>query len=337
MPLRKERSWNVFDRWLKKHPTIQQLLRRARSGLTWQVVRRYDGNHATGQLVVQTAGGGKGAGAESDYTDLNVGPLLEQQGLASDVRSGARGLVYGALGGVPGSAAGLCMRKMDQRPTVLEEWDVCLYHHVGSRVWLKKNGEVRLESGLADYKEDPADLDEGAKLRLHLGGGEDGQGRAELYGEDFVQQRAQPAGGTGASATTKLEAVGKATFMVDDGAGTTATITMLAGAITIENSAGAKVWLKANGQAEVLASAKLTVDGTEVNIGAAATKAAARSDDPVNPGAPMGAWALVVETAINILAPGTFVANTFALTVAAPPSSGNFATIGTGSTTVKIK
>ena len=88
-----------------------------------------------------------------------------------------------------------------------------------------------------------------------------------------------------------------------------------------------------------------TVDATSddapaaarILLGAAAALAAFRTTDPVNPGANMAAWALVVETAINVLAPGTFTpANSFATTIA-PPNTGNFGSGGTGSAKTLIE
>lgn len=82
-----------------------------------------------------------------------------------------------------------------------------------------------------------------------------------------------------------------------------------------------------------------TVDAaTEIKIGLAATLAAIRTGDPVNPGVNMATWALAVETAINAILPGTFTPlNSFATTVAVPANSGRFGTCGTGSAKVKIE
>lgn len=332
LPLRKERAWNVFDRNLKKHPIISKLLRNMRYALQWQVVRRDRGSHDGGYNMVQTAGGGETFGLGSDYTDLNENvPCIEQQGIASQLGAGARGLVAPNMGGVSGSAVAIGLRKLSHRPKVLQPWDVCLYNVAGTRAWLKDNGELRLETGLADYKETPDDLDEGAKLRLHLGGE---VGRAELYGQDFVRARAQAAGGEGASAQVLLEVSGAVTLQANDGSGTVATIELLDGNINIYNTSGASATITPDGNI-VLTPA----DGKKVLLGGDdATLAATRQTDPVNPGVPFGVWAGIVEAVINGLAPGTFTpANNFAATVATPANSGNFGAVGTGSAVVKIK
>lgn len=55
---------------------------------------------------------------------------------------------------------------------------------------------------------------------------------------------------------------------------------------------------------------------TLIKLGAGATLGVARLNDAVSPLAPMIAWALVVETAVNALVPGTFnPGNSFATTV----------------------
>lgn len=86
---------------------------------------------------------------------------------------------------------------------------------------------------------------------------------------------------------------------------------------------------------------ELTIDAAQlIKIGEAATVAqdAIRRGDPVNPGAAMSAWALVVETFANSQVPGTFTpANSFATTVATPANSGRFGACGTGSQLVKIE
>lgn len=319
LPMRRDRGWQSFDRWIRRHRLIQTLVRRVTYMFTWQVVRKSGGNAAGGAQVVQTAGGGAQFGAGSDYTELNDdAPIIEQQGLASGIGVGARGLVASAVGGVAGSACMIGPRKLSQRPTFLADWEVCLYQESGSRVLLTEGGEARLEAGLADYKDDGADLDEGSKVRANAGGV---QGELELYGEAEVRQRAQPSGGSGASATTILEATGAATLSINNGAGITATITLVAGEITVENSAGAQIVLRADGVIEV---------------GVGAVLGAARSTDPVNPAAAMAAWALALETFANSVVLGTFTpANSFATTVLA--GSGNFGTIGTTSAAVLMK
>lgn len=261
LPLRKERGWNTFDRWLRKHPRFLRLERLTRNAVLWQIVRRARGNHTTGQLLVQTAGGGTGNGEGTDYTDINDSvPVLEQQGFASGIKAGARGMVIPNIGGVVGSAACFGMRKMDHRPKVLGDWEPCMYHVAGTRVWALDSGELRLETDLADYLEDPADLDEGAKIRLKHAGV---KGDLEAYGEHEVRQRAQPAGGTGASASTKLESSGSATFEVSDGAGVTGTITMdNDGTIKLENSSGASLTIAPDGTITALPA-----DGKQVRLG----------------------------------------------------------------------
>lgn len=71
-----------------------------------------------------------------------------------------------------------------------------------------------------------------------------------------------------------------------------------------------------------------------IKLGRAALKGAARLDDAVSPKAAMLAWASTVETAINALAPGTFIpgVNSFATTVA-----NAFASITEASTKVQVE
>ena len=76
----------------------------------------------------------------------------------------------------------------------------------------------------------------------------------------------------------------------------------------------------------------LTVDAaTSILLGPTAVQGVARLNDAVSPLAAMIAWATIVETAINVLAPGTFTpANNFAVTV-----QNSFAQISAASTKVK--
>ncbi len=263
LPLRSDRSWNRSESWLRKSRIIKGLVRRVTGMVLWQQVRSVEGNAGGGALVVGLAGGGSSFGGGDDYTEINPDtPLVEQQGLASGVGVGARGLATAMIGGVPGEAAGLGMRRMADRPTFLADWEVCLYQALGSRVLLRDTGEVRLEAGLADYKDDGSDLDEGSKVRANAGGT---QGKLDLYGEFEVGQRAQPAGGTGPMSTTRLEASGRATFTVDDGAGAVATITMVSGAITISTTSD--VVIDCAAVVTVRASTRVIVDSPDVWLG----------------------------------------------------------------------
>lgn len=75
------------------------------------------------------------------------------------------------------------------------------------------------------------------------------------------------------------------------------------------------------------------IEHTQIKLGRLATLAIARATDPVAPNALMLAWALVVETAINALAPGTFTpANSFAGTLAA-----SMGAVASGSTKTKAE
>jgi len=79
----------------------------------------------------------------------------------------------------------------------------------------------------------------------------------------------------------------------------------------------------------------IDADGMTLNSG---TKGGARVDDVLTASSQMAAWALVVETAINALAPGSFIpANQFAgAALTNPGRSGQFGKIASGSTTVKV-
>jgi hypothetical protein len=62
-------------------------------------------------------------------------------------------------------------------------------------------------------------------------------------------------------------------------------------------------------------------------------QAVARATDPVGPGDPMSVWAGIVETAINVLAPGTFTPlNNFETVGAVPGGFGTIAAGGIGAT-----
>jgi hypothetical protein len=67
------------------------------------------------------------------------------------------------------------------------------------------------------------------------------------------------------------------------------------------------------------------------------TLPAARKTDPLTASSSMTAWATVVETAINLLAPGTFnPANQFSgILLANPGKAGNFGEIEDGSSKVE--
>lgn len=254
-PLR-NRSWNTFDRWLRQHVVIKRLLRGVATASLYGVVQRVDRTRPR-QHMQLTRGGKTGDGPDA-FDIMEDCFFLEQQGVTSGVPIGARGIVL-KPGGTSEYTCALGVSKATERPTFLEASEVCVWTPFGSRIYAADDGSIVIGTDLADYKEDPEDLDEGAKLRLKHAGV---KGDAELYGENEVRQRAQPAGGEGASSTTRLEASGRATFQVDNGAGVTATITMLDGAITVENNAGAKTELKADGSVVVTAPGGASVDVT---------------------------------------------------------------------------
>lgn len=235
---------------------IKALQRKIATVALYGVVRKVDRTKPR-QHMQLTRGGktGDGSDAFDSWEDCS---FLEQQGFSAGVPIGARGLVL-KPGGTPEYTAAVGVAKATERPTFLEASEVCVWTPFGSRMYAADDGSIVIGTDLADYKEDPDDLDEGAKLRLKHAGV---KGDAELYGENEVRQRAQPAGGEGASSTTKLESTGQATFQVDNGAGVTATITMLDGAITVENTAGVKTELKADGSVAVTAPNSASVDVT---------------------------------------------------------------------------
>lgn len=235
--LRSERAWNTFDRWLQKHPRIRRLELLLARTHTWQVTRRSHGN--TGEpgggstTMVQTAGGGSTHGAGVDYTQLDDDvPCLEQQGFASGVGEGARGLVIGGIGGAPGNAAGVGLRQLAQRPDYVDDagWECCVYQPAGSRLYMTKAGEVRCEAGLADYQADAADHDEGSKLRLNKAGE---QGAVELYGEALVEVRSSPKGGGPTSARIQVESDGRITI-TSNTPGASSTVTLEGSTVTVE-------------------------------------------------------------------------------------------------------
>jgi hypothetical protein len=75
------------------------------------------------------------------------------------------------------------------------------------------------------------------------------------------------------------------------------------------------------------------LESAQIKLGRSATLGVARETDPVVPTEAMATWALLVETTINVLAPGTFTPlNSFATTVL-----NSFGTISQGSTKVKAE
>jgi|GEM_PF-4771970 len=235
------------------------------------VVRLVQAPHSNGTQFLQTASGGAGHGMKSDYTHLASAVIaLEQQGFASQVSVGARGLQITSASCV-GAAQIVCARKQSQRPKFLKEWEICAYQEVGSRMYLAKTGEVRIEAGLADYKEDGADHDEGSKLRLHHG---ETLGAAELYGEAYVQLRSQAAGGTGDLGTVKIEANGTVRVQASSEDVSTFSRTTFNpdGSVTMEASAGGgssgSITIGADGTMTFNASGNVVVvAGGEVQLG----------------------------------------------------------------------
>lgn len=99
------------------------------------------------------------------------------------------------------------------------------------------------------------------------------------------------------------------------------------GEVAVYHNDGHAVIMRANGDIEIIPG------GTSfVRIGAPgddpAHRAVARETDPVAPGELMAAWAGVVETAINSLAPGSFTPLNSFVTVGETP--GGFGTIERG-------
>lgn len=94
---------------------------------------------------------------------------------------------------------------------------------------------------------------------------------------------------------------------------------------------GTKIYLDVNGVIHVDAAS-----GQDIIFNGGALKVA-RDTDPLSASGPMVAWALVAETAINALAPGTFTpGNQFAGAAPANPGKpGNFGTIDGGADHVK--
>lgn len=106
-------------------------------------------------------------------------------------------------------------------------------------------------------------------------------------------------------------------------------------------SAGAEVWIgwdagdPARPHALPVWSQGATITSLKI---AGGTKGAVRVDDHLTASSQMAAWALVVETAINAVAPGTFnPANQFAgVTIGNPGKAAQFGTAADGSTIVKV-
>lgn len=93
------------------------------------------------------------------------------------------------------------------------------------------------------------------------------------------------------------------------------------GEVAMYHQDGASVVMRSNGDIEIFPT-----PGQKVHLGGTGGPAVARATDPVSPSDAMLAWGLVLETAINALAPGTFSPmNSFAGTV-----SSSFATIQSG-------
>lgn len=86
-------------------------------------------------------------------------------------------------------------------------------------------------------------------------------------------------------------------------------------------------------------AAQIEITPSGVNIGAGASKAAARNGDKLTASAPLGTWAGVVEGAINSLAPGTFTPlNQFAGALPANPGgANNLGAVSQGSAHVNIE
>ncbi len=100
---------------------------------------------------------------------------------------------------------------------------------------------------------------------------------------------------------------------------------LVAGEVSLWSQHGQEIRLKADGSTQALPK-----EGSTFDIGAAATLAIARATDPLTGSAAAATWALVVETAINALAPGTFTgANSWLATVAPPGGLGTIASGGT--------
>lgn len=97
----------------------------------------------------------------------------------------------------------------------------------------------------------------------------------------------------------------------------------------VDGSAEVRIRLTGKGTALV------EVEGAEIKLGEGASLAIARVSDTLTGSAAAAAWALVVETAINGLAPGTFTGLNSWLATVAPP--GGLGKIATGATKSKAE
>ena len=262
MPLprpRRDRPWNIFDRWLRNHLLIKSIQRKLATVALYGVVRKVD--RTKPRQHMQLTRGGKTGDGEDAFDSWEDCSFLEQQGFSAGVPIGARGLVL-KPGGCPEYTCGLGMSKATERPTFLEPSEVTVWTPFASRLLADAAGSITLATDLEDYRDSRDDNDVGAVVRIKAGGV---TGHVETFGEAEVRQRAQPAGGPGPVASSKLEATGASTFQVDDGSGVTATITMVAGEVVIENSAGAKAELLADGRIRLTPA-----DGKDLELGGSA-------------------------------------------------------------------
>lgn len=298
---RQARGYNTVKRWVG--PWLRKVDRRARTLVRNAVVRVVEGARADGTQLVQTAGGGGDFGAGEDYNEIDGGiPPLEQQGVASQVGAGARGVVL-QPGGVPGTGVGVGLRNQGHRPTFLGEWEVCLYQLAGSRVYLDKNGGLRVETGLADYRKDGSDIDEGAKLRLHMAGQ---KGQAELYGEDWVRARAQASASATAHATAQLGQDGSVSITTTAASGKTTSITVdTDGNVTVIPSSTGQIRLGGTSNLErVVTEGKLLTELNKIT-----TKLVTHTHDLLPP---MGGKAGPSADAAVVISTGFGADNTFA-------------------------
>jgi phage gp45-like len=249
---RSERPWNLVARWIDKHATIKKLVKFAASYLKVGSVRS---SGTGGQPIIDVRYGGNRNGEDDDdFHDFDKeSAVMEQHGFAGGVRVGMRAAVF-RQGMIRTRTLAFGVRDPKERPTFLEDGEVCMYAPTQQRAYCRADGSFTIEAGIADYKTDGSDLDEGSKVRLAKAGE---IGELEIYAETSVLARSQAAGGAGPAASVFLEADGTLT-LTGDGDGVLAVITLAPdGTLTIETDSntsiqsGADVSVTATGAVDV--------------------------------------------------------------------------------------
>ena len=296
-------------------PWVRRLWKLVRSYAKIGSVRLVKGAGSQRTPTLDLAYGGRTNGEGNDSNDSDGDSvLIEPHGLAGGIGVGYRALVL-RLGAVYEKTVSIGARNPRDRPNWVEEGEVCLYSPFQSRVALRKDGSLTLESGLADYKDASADDDEGSTIRLAKGGE---KGELEVYAETSVLLRSQAAGGSGPAASVFLESNGTLTLS-GDGDGVLAVITLAPdGTLSIETdsntsiTSSADVSVTADGNIDAEAAGTLEVRnaaGTKLTLSGADVIVTPGAGGVVKLGAGAGldsvALAAAVKTEIDVIV-GTF-------------------------------